>query len=73
MATACTDMAREMNTYVLACPSVLLIESDVNGEVIQSGCENCEPTRLCNPGHAMQAKLETVSLGPQSEPISLCP
>jgi len=36
MATAHTDMAREVYTYVLACPSVLRIAGEVNREVNQS-------------------------------------
>ena len=43
MATPRTDMAREIYTHGVACPSVLRIEGDVNREVDQSWCESREP------------------------------
>lgn len=46
MAIPRTDMVREMYTNVLACPSVLRIDGDVNREMNQSWCESREPMRL---------------------------
>ena len=75
MATARTDMAREIYTYVLACPSVSRIDGDVNREVNQSWCESHEPMRVTTTPamHCKQSSNHlTVSLSaPRSESTKL--
>lgn len=69
MATARTDMAREIYTFVLACLSVLQIEGDVNREVNQSWCESREPMRL-NATPAMHCEQSSNHLTLSSQPSS---